>query len=277
MRLDEGQDDGDTPLAPDGSDSSAIDAGPAGDAANDAGPDDAGAGLEPLCFPPDAVETYGAHYALEGTQKFALLEVLGADILGSGARFVAIGGWAVLGERPDGGDERWAVAVMRRFFPEEGLSDTQILDVEWPGGGGDYELLDVWGAQFDSRIRLADSSPVDVVALACDGSKCALLGADSDSGEPLRALTGFEMEAAPSLNGVVLRRDAMTGDETGTSYDHRWDPVTNARIVCKQPFADSQGIEAIGNTQITCGMGDGVFILTQSGVLAALAPWFCAP
>jgi hypothetical protein len=176
--------------------------------------------LEPPCFDPSDAPACGDPWN-EGTFP-SPVDLARASDIGNGVRFTAIGGWAVLAERPDtgaSGPSRWSVVLVTRPGDRLQPGPTRILDIEWPGAGAGHQILDVWG-----EYSLWLFGDLDVVALGCNTSSCAVLGASLESGEPLRPVPGCELVAPPSLDGVFVfgGRVCVFGDGLLCCDGARW-------------------------------------------------------
>jgi hypothetical protein len=177
-------------------------------------------GLEPPCFDPSAVPACG-----DAGNEWRIpspVDLARAADLGSGVRFTAIGGWAVLAERPDtvaSGPSRWSVVLVTR--PDDRLrpEPARVLDIEWPQAGVDRRILDVWG-EYSSGLF----GDLDVLALGCNASSCAVLGASLESGEPLRPVPGCELADPPLLDGLFAfgGRACVFGDGLLCCDGARW-------------------------------------------------------
>ncbi|MBN1653601.1 MAG: hypothetical protein JXA30_07475 [Deltaproteobacteria bacterium] len=160
------------------------------------------AGLEPPCFDPnEVIEACGDVDIRFGVRD--AVELADESILGNSARFVAVGGRAVLGERTDreSWNNRWAVVTLHEPTHEEydkGFdSITKVHEIEWPEKVDGFEVLDVWS---DFGVRFDD---IDIFALLCTSSVCTIAGADSNSDEPLTPLPNLVVPNERSFDRII--------------------------------------------------------------------------
>jgi hypothetical protein len=186
------------------------DGGPTGseqEAARDGGPSDGS------CFGTNQVRTCAEVYDDDYYADLSPVELVAASSLGPEARFVRVGGWAVLAEQPTLGADRWSVVL---FSPER--LEATAFPVQWDSAEDDFAVLDV----LESRGSIDESRGLPVVALGCDGAGCTILGKGA-SENSLRPVAGYELPPGASVDRLVVGYRGLREDEQICVYgDGLW-------------------------------------------------------
>lgn len=187
--------------------------------------------------------------------------LLQASEIAEGARFVALGGDAVLAEVEGDGVERYTVAQVLRSSSATQLPRVRVRTVRWDTSQGTANVHDLEGAVSGVFLPALGGSrgiAAAVVALGCDSARCVLLAALEDEDE-LVPLNGGELPSAVQPSALAVDRDfeaiCAYGDDGLWCYDDdTWTDVLDG---------------ARGITEVVLAGGRG-FAVTEEGELWAL-------